>query len=190
MIAEGRRRADAERSIAAILDAAVERFGQSPDASMTDIARAAGVGRVTLYGHFASREQLLHAAAVHLVTRAKTAFDGLDLDTLPADAALEAMLRASWRLIEQHRAFFVTVMRGEHADVAGHHDLIFRQVGDVIARGRTAGVFRSDQPVSWLVAVCVGLTHAAAAHSAAGELPADQAVENLVATVRAALRPD
>ena len=54
-----RRRADAERNIEAILDAALARLGRDPSASMTEIAKAAGVGRVTLYGHFPSREALV-----------------------------------------------------------------------------------------------------------------------------------
>jgi AcrR family transcriptional regulator len=102
-----RRRADAERSMASILDAAVASLAVSPDASMTDIARAAGVGRVTLYGHFASRDELRHAAVGHVVCQVEAAFDALALDELPPAEALEQMLRTSWRVIERHRAFFV-----------------------------------------------------------------------------------
>ena len=40
-----RRRADAERSIARILDAAVDALGRDPDASMAQIASRAGVVR-------------------------------------------------------------------------------------------------------------------------------------------------
>ncbi len=57
-----RRRADAERSIASIVDAATECLGRRPDASMTEVAAAAGVGRATLYAHFRSRAALLEAA--------------------------------------------------------------------------------------------------------------------------------
>ena len=52
-----RRRSDAERSIAAIVGAAVEAFGRRSDVSMSEIATAAGVGRVTLYAHFPSRRR-------------------------------------------------------------------------------------------------------------------------------------
>src|SRR3954468_20344029 len=56
-----RRRADAERSIARILDAAVDALGEDPDASMSAIAKEAGVGRATIYVHFPTREALLDA---------------------------------------------------------------------------------------------------------------------------------
>ena len=40
-----RRRADADRSVAAILDAGLEALASDPDSSMSDIARRAGVVR-------------------------------------------------------------------------------------------------------------------------------------------------
>src|SRR3954453_10449169 len=56
-----RRRADAERSIARILDAAVDALAEDPDASMSAIARRAAVVRATIYVHFPPREALLDA---------------------------------------------------------------------------------------------------------------------------------
>jgi AcrR family transcriptional regulator len=40
---------DAERSISAILDAASRVLGERPDASVEDIAKAAGISRQTVY---------------------------------------------------------------------------------------------------------------------------------------------
>ncbi len=42
-----RRRADAERSVARILDAAVDALASDPEVSMAEIARRAGVVRAT-----------------------------------------------------------------------------------------------------------------------------------------------
>ena len=47
-----RRRADADRSVAAILDAALEALASDPDSSMSEIARRAGVVSGTIYVHF------------------------------------------------------------------------------------------------------------------------------------------
>jgi serine phosphatase RsbU (regulator of sigma subunit) len=53
------RRADALRNEERILDAAKRLLEQSPSATLSDIAAAAGVSRSTLYRRFADRDQLL-----------------------------------------------------------------------------------------------------------------------------------
>jgi len=54
-------RADARRNVAAILDAATDCLARDPDTSIARIAAAAGVGRITLYGHFSTRAELVDA---------------------------------------------------------------------------------------------------------------------------------
>src|SRR5258708_6562371 len=80
------RRADARRNIVAILDAALDCLSRDPQANIVDIAQAAGVGRVTLYGHFATRGQLIEAAFVHAIEQAEETLDALDLSGEPRDA--------------------------------------------------------------------------------------------------------
>src|SRR5216684_4659102 len=73
------RRADARRNIAAILDAALLCLARDPDASIADIAQAAGVGRVTLYGHFKSRADLIDAVLARTLEHADALLDAADL---------------------------------------------------------------------------------------------------------------
>lgn len=54
-------RADARRNRDAILRAAAELYSHQPDPSVSEVARAAGVTRVTFYRHFADRDALLEA---------------------------------------------------------------------------------------------------------------------------------
>ncbi len=87
-------RADARRNYDRILRAALEHFySRGINASLEDIARAAGVGPGTLYRHFPSREALLAAALrdrqAELLQRAEAARGLAD-----ADAALAAWLEA------------------------------------------------------------------------------------------------
>jgi TetR/AcrR family transcriptional regulator, mexCD-oprJ operon repressor len=185
-----RRRADAERSLASILEAAVACLAVSPDASMTEIAKAAGVGRVTLYGHFTSRDELRHAAIGHVVEALQAAFDARALDDLPPAEALEQMLRTSWRVIELHRAFFMAVMHGHEHEAMNHHRSMFERIERVIARGQADGVFRTDLDRQWLVAVCVGLVHAAVQYADNGQTSNEHAMEALLATTRAVFRPN
>ena len=64
-----RRRADADRSVAAILDAGLEALASDPDSSMSEIARRAGVVRATIYVHFPTRDRLLDAVMEYAVGR-------------------------------------------------------------------------------------------------------------------------
>jgi AcrR family transcriptional regulator len=52
-------RADAERSIRTIMEAAEQLLSENPAATMEQIAQAAGVARTTIHRRFASREELI-----------------------------------------------------------------------------------------------------------------------------------
>src|SRR5690625_6663535 len=54
-------RADAQRNRAKILAATVTAIRQNSDASVAGIAAEAGVGRMTLYGHFKTRLELIRS---------------------------------------------------------------------------------------------------------------------------------
>src|SRR5512142_1453947 len=90
-----RRRADAERSITAIVDAALEALAIDPDASMAEIARRAGVVRATVYMHFPTRESLLDAVMEHAVGQVAEATSGAEPTQGEPEEALERVLRAT-----------------------------------------------------------------------------------------------
>ena len=92
------RRADAEQNTAKILDAAAACLCRSTTASMAEIAQAAGLGRVTVYGHFPSREALIEATLVRLLERGEAVLGSLDLTGDPRQA-LRTLVESSWRLI-------------------------------------------------------------------------------------------
>ena len=54
-----RRRSDALANVARIVDTAAELLSRDPHVSIGEIAHRAGVGRSTLYRHFATRETLV-----------------------------------------------------------------------------------------------------------------------------------
>src|SRR5262249_31798575 len=92
-----RQRSDARHSITAILQAATKVLGQRPDASVDDIARAAGVSRQTVYAHFPSREALLGAVVEQAAAEVTAALDAAGLDEAPPAVALTRMLYAGWQ---------------------------------------------------------------------------------------------
>jgi AcrR family transcriptional regulator len=174
-----RRRADAERNIAAILDAALACFGRNAEASLTDVARAAGVGRVTLYRHFPSREALVD-----------TALEAVAVDDGPAPEALARLIGSSWRIVDHHRSLLAAAQRDlPPARIRHLHDQAMARVERLVARGQREGDFRTDLPRPWLVATFYSVLHGAAEEVDAGRLDPSQASEILTATLLAAFTP-
>jgi TetR/AcrR family transcriptional regulator, mexCD-oprJ operon repressor len=185
------RRADAARNIDAILDAAARCFSANSNVSMTEIAQAAGVGRVTLYAHFPSREVLLGELMERNVANATTALDSADLDHGPADQALSRLLRNSWQLLDRQHSLVGALLRHLPGDeVRKHHDPILRRIENLIARGRSEGTVRTDLPLHWLVTTVFTLTHAAVQQLDDGHLDSETALAALEATLGSALKAD
>ena len=183
-----RRRADAQRNIAAILDAGLVCFSRNADASVAEVARAAGVGRVTLYGHFPSREALMDAVLAHAIRQANTVLDAEAIDHGPASDALSRLIRSSWRVVDHHRSLLAAAHRDlPPARIRQHHDQAMARVERLIARGQDEGDFRTDLPRPWLVATFYSLMHAAAEEVDAGRLDPAQAGGVLATTILAAL---
>src|SRR3954471_13952043 len=97
--ARPRRRADAERSIARILDAAVDALGEDPEASMSAIARRAGVVRATVYVHFPTRDALLEAVTGRALHEVAAGIAAAEPDRGEAADALTRVIAGTWRIL-------------------------------------------------------------------------------------------
>ena len=171
-----RRRADAERSIAAILDAAIRTLGERPDASMEDVAEAAGVTRQTVYAHFASRPALLRAVVDHFAGLTADLVVGSELDQMTPVDALRHFLTASWDVIEQypvllHLGTEPTPPEAEH----DAHQPIFDRLERLARRGQRSGDFDRHLSVDWLVVATIALGHAAGEEVRAGRMSSERA---------------
>ncbi|MEU3028988.1 TetR/AcrR family transcriptional regulator [Streptomyces incarnatus] len=102
-------RADANRR--RILDVALAELLRDPDASMDQIARAAGVVRRTVYGHFPSREALISTLideAVQALADADAA--GRTGVRDPAEALARSVL-ALWATADRYRLLIALAQR-------------------------------------------------------------------------------
>ncbi len=183
------KRADARRNIASILDAAARELSRDPDASVADIARAAGVGRVTLYGHFPSRAELIEATLLQAIATNDALLEAVDVSG-DAREALSRLIATSWESIVRVGSLFAAAEQVLPAErIRGVHARPAARVERLIERGRVQGVFRTDLPAAWLVGTLHRVTHGAAADIEAGRLDPSDAVFAITATILGAFTP-
>ncbi|MGP5165081.1 TetR/AcrR family transcriptional regulator [Arthrobacter rhombi] len=179
-------RADAQRNRAKILTAAVTAIRKNPDVSVADIAAEAGVGRMTLYGHFNTRHELIEAALVDSLERAERVLSEVPLDG-DAGEAFSRLIASSWRFLDQSRALLAAAQNElTPAHIRDMHEESEARMRGLLERGRREGVFRSDLPVSWLLATTHVVMNGAAEEITAGRLDPEDAPRFIDATLQPA----
>jgi AcrR family transcriptional regulator len=185
-----RRRADAERSVAAILDAGLESLASDPDSSMSEIARRAGVVRATIYAHFPTRTELLDAVMDYAVGQVVDAMEQAEPARGEPVEALERVLLATWReLARFHGLLALNTARLSAEELHRRHLPMLDQLEPLIERGQAEGVFRADLPVVWHLAVVRAIVHAASAAIQGGRLTEAEAEAAMLSTAVAAISP-
>ena len=146
-------RADVRRNVAAILAAGEELLARDPEATMSAIASAAGVGRVTLYAHFPSRAELVEAVFRRVVTEAAESLDAIDVSGDAADA-LARLVGSGWQVVHRFRSILAAAERELSPEVIRDlHDPHLARLAALLERGRAegaavAGALRSDTSCS------------------------------------------
>ncbi|GAA4718942.1 transcriptional regulator, TetR family [Promicromonospora umidemergens] len=182
-----RRRADAERSIVRIVSAARASLSEDPDATIDAIAAAAGVGRMTLYGHFKTRAELVEAALIDALRAGEETLSAVDLGG-DARGALNRLLASSWALVAESAALLAAAQgvlpAGRIRDL---HAGPGERIEELVRRGQHEGVFRTDLPIDWLVNVVHYVLHGAAEESRDGRIKTADVADVVTATVRSIL---
>ncbi|MEV5779819.1 MULTISPECIES: TetR/AcrR family transcriptional regulator [Streptomyces] len=145
-------RADVNRR--RILDVALAELLRDPDASMDQIARAAGVVRRTVYGHFPSREVLVSTltdGAVEAVAAAHAA--GREGVEDPAESLIRSTL-AVWEIADRYRLLVALAQRSVTVQGIRERLTPVREAcAEVLRRGLEQGVFESPLPAPALAYV-------------------------------------
>ncbi|HEX6685438.1 MAG TPA: helix-turn-helix domain-containing protein [Candidatus Limnocylindrales bacterium] len=171
-----RRRADAQRNVSTILDAAVALLGRAPEASMDDIAVEAGVTRQTVYAHFRSRQAILDAVVERVTTEVVSVLDSINVDEGSAATALRRWLDAAWALMERYPVLLSPAMPvPPPQEEVERHEPVIGPLLALIRRGQRAGDFDRRFPADWLVAATIALGHAAGQEVAAGRMTSRKA---------------
>jgi AcrR family transcriptional regulator len=168
-------RADAQRNRARMLAATVTAIQKNPDASVADIAAEAGMGRMTLYGHFQTRAELIEAALVDSLERAEDVLSQVPLDGDARDA-FQRLVASSWMFVDQSRALLATAQKElSAARIRELHEKAEARMRGLLLRGQREGAFRSDLPVTWLLTTTHVVLNGAAEEVRTGRLDPDDA---------------
>ena len=151
--------------------------------TMSQIAKATGIGRATLYKYFSSVEAVLAAwherhVASHLEYLAEIRSQASD-----AGERLEAVLEAYALISHQHHNTELAALlhRGEH--VARAQRKLNDLIRDLITEAAETGYIRGDVAPNELASYCLY------ALAAASSLPSKAAVRRLVTVTLAGLHP-
>jgi AcrR family transcriptional regulator len=180
-------RADARRSIARLLDAAVEELARDRQASMEAVARRAGVARATLYAHFPTREALIAAVSERAVAEAAEVIESASPGAGEPREALARVLAAAWRTLGPYHALVEINARLAPPRLRALHAPVLGQLGPLIERGQESGAFNPELPPDWVLIAILELIHAASREVSGGRLSEDAAERALLASALGAV---
>ncbi|NWF29788.1 helix-turn-helix transcriptional regulator [Streptomyces sp. PKU-EA00015] len=147
---------------ARILAVARSELGFSPDTTLEEIARAAGVVRRTVYGHFPGRRALLEALADEAAAALREAVGTFAATSAPGETAERALARfvlTMWPVGDRYRMLIALARRDLGVErVTGILSPTRTTVQTILERGRAAGVFPSPVPAPALSAALESLT--------------------------------
>jgi AcrR family transcriptional regulator len=182
-----RRRADAERSVARILDAAVDALASDPEANMAENARRAGVVRATVYVHFPTREALIAAVTEHAIGEVAQVIEAAEPGRGEPSEALARLIATAWRTMGRYHPLVAINAGLPPAELHARHGPVLASLQPLIERGQREGAFRDDVPPTWHLAMILALIHAASGAIDAGHGTPEEIEAALVATVLGAV---
>lgn len=175
-------RADAERSVRAILEAAEQVFAQDAGASMEQVAEAAGLTRITVHRRFANRQALLEALAVSAKQQLIDAVEEARPDAAPALVALHRVtanvlrVKNTWRFTLSHATAHTPA-------AAALWDEINTHTVDLMNRAQREGLLAPDADLEWTRQVYYALLSEAINRPGAEQDPAAQDPDALATLV-------
>ncbi|MDT3397723.1 TetR/AcrR family transcriptional regulator [Streptomyces sp. B1866] len=140
-----RRHAQANR--ARILEVARRELSRNPESPLDEIARASGVVRRTLYGHFPGRTALLEALADEASAALRGAVAAATRPADPPEYALARFKLEIWKVGDRYRMLLALARRDlGHDRVRELADPATEHTTRLLERGQAAGVFATHLP--------------------------------------------
>jgi TetR/AcrR family transcriptional regulator, mexCD-oprJ operon repressor len=149
------RQALQRRVAAAILDGAARIFAiQGEQASMNDVAAAAGVARATVYRYFPNRESLLDELAHAAVSDVDARLLSARIDEVAPEEGIARAVRA---LVDVGDPFVLLTRERRRSDPERFERRLIQPVRRLFERGQASGEIRDDIGSARLTESLIGL---------------------------------
>jgi TetR/AcrR family transcriptional regulator, mexCD-oprJ operon repressor len=144
-----------QRVAAAILDGAARIFAlQGEQASMNDVAAAAGVARATVYRYFPNREALLDALAAEAVGAVETRLTSARVDEVAPEEGIARVVRA---LVGLGDSFVLLARDRPRSDPERVERVLTQPLRRLFERAQADGEIRDDITSARLTDALIGL---------------------------------
>jgi TetR/AcrR family transcriptional repressor of mexCD-oprJ operon len=144
-----------QRVTAAILDGAARLFAaEGEQASMNDVAAAAGVARATVYRYFPNRQALLDELARVAVSDAEALLSSARIDEVPPEEGIARAVRA---LVDLGDSFVLMARERTRSEPARFERAVTQPLRQLFERGQATGDLRGDIASSRLAESLIGL---------------------------------
>jgi AcrR family transcriptional regulator len=153
-------RADAVRNRERVLTAARELFARDGrQVQMDGVARRAGVGVGTVYRHFPTKEALVDAVATRRWEEILAHMQAVCASGSDPGEAVAQIVRHAGEIQERDLMFCDCVedMTADNGHSAEAFERVHTLMGEIVARGREAGVLRADLTNERMSGVFCGL---------------------------------
>ena len=155
MSAPSSRPALQQRVAAAILEGAAEIFAvQGEQASMSDVAEAAGVARATVYRYFPNREALVAELALVAVNDVAARLASARIDEVAPEEGIARAVRA---LVDVGNWFVLLARERQRSDPERFERQVAEPIRRLFERGQASGDIREDITSARLGESLVGL---------------------------------
>ncbi|MFJ5262069.1 TetR family transcriptional regulator [Streptomyces sp. NPDC088387] len=190
-VAREPQRRNARSNRARILATARRELGRDPDITLEELARASGVVRRTLFGHFPGRAALLEALAEEAQEAMQGALHAQRLQDEQPERALAMFTFALWPVGDRYRMLLGLARRDLGTERVAEILAPARSaVAGVLERGQREGVFHTHLSPGAMSAALEGLTIALLECVNTGELAEDDGSAVALAELIAAGVPE
>lgn len=155
--------ARAQRSRNALLKSGLELLNSNKEASLSEIATHANVGRATLYRQFETREQLIKEIAIYSLESLDNACKPIDKKAKSALDAIQLMFEYTLPLTQELQFLMqLDALTEDDPDILKIYDQQQQETIALIEMAKQEGSINKELPTLWMVNLIEGLFYSAA----------------------------